>query len=539
MRKERLTRPRLPLNRHLHGHRLDSRGRNAAGLGGIGSYFFIEAGKMKFKVTLTRSRGWRTWRADRRLYRVTFVSAHDSLSAEDHLILNMACNDAILQLVQAVVNDVQRRHRIAGRPENALVRLALTADGLTHPVLSQMANLFHPDLIGDFIDTVTNVFVSHAEVSIEDGFEFDVVVIDDATQPGLIYAAGRGKTYRREKTWTFPQPEKWKKYGFHTKRFMKLMPDFSQADAEYANCCLLAAIVYSLRYNRSQRETDAKYVVMSRINNGFMTNQSAAQKHRSEKAVEVLRQEMGSVVDDKNLNLSVFRMCNIFNPLLAAEVEKLGINLVLYRDDANFKPVLQLPEVYDHSKESVHVLLLHSVGNVHHASSILRPWTFNSKYLNMGTYCMYCKREFSGRYALQHKCSSRMMPQRCSKCGMVKRTPEMYYDNTVAKMVCEDVKDYEERCRRCRKMFFSEHCMKMHNLDCRTNTKQCPDCGQVYRDETGKLHKCYTVFCRHCLRRHPIDEAAGDGSHFCEMRRPEPQKKYNKMAFFDTGMQFN
>lgn len=33
----------------------------------------------------------------------------------------------------------------------------------------------------------------------------------------------------------------------------------------------------------------------------------------------------------------------------------------------------------------------------------------------------------------------------------------------------------------------------------------------------------------------PAEEAAGEGGHFCEMKRPQPQKYYEKMAFFDTG----
>ena len=497
MRKRKVwTRPRLPANSNSLGRAFDRgyrvrRSRHVA----QGNTFMVETSGLRFRVTLTSSRGWRTWRLDRRLYRVTYVDSHEALSQEDHFILNLACNNALYDLIRNVLSDVQTRHRRAGRPVSALVKLSLNARGLEFPVMSPMTELFHPNIVPDFLDNVMNAFSSHQEISVEDGFELDFTVIDDKDKPNLVYAAGSGKTYCKANLGKFPRPERWDKFGMQSKRFIKVMPNFP---GRYQNCCLLAAIVYCMRHNHSQRAggKDKTFEVMKRINNGLDKEGKKKQQKRREKAADALREEMDQVVGHHDLNLDAFRVAAMFEPVLRTELAKLKVNFVLFLDSVGFKPVMQIPEVYNPQLECVQILLIKIEDNLYHAASILRPHTFNSEYLNVGYYCVHCKKEYSAKYGRFHKCVGIKKDNTCKKCRRARFKPGMYLDNVVQKNVCLEDCHYEQKCKHCGQTCWSKDCYTAHKSICHSHTEQCEGCGQFYKTDKGK-HVCGSKFCRY------------------------------------------
>ena len=528
-------RPVLPTNTLFLGGALGRRRRRGVRARHLvpGMSFFVETNGLRFKVTLTSARKWKTWRLDRRLYRVSFVEADDDVSQEDHLVLNMACNNALFDLVEEVLKDVQTRHLRAGRPREALLKLSLNADGLDMPVMSPMTQLFNPRNVPDFLDAVMNAFSSHHEISVEDGFELDFTVVDDVEQPNLVYAAGSGKTYSRKAMAKFPRPSRWEKFGMQGKRYVMLMPNFQ---GRYEDCCLLSALVFGLAYNRNQRRSngDPTFQVMKRINNGFQRNAKDKQHRRRLQAAECLKEEINQVVERCQIDVAAFKVCSITGQRLKEEVEKLGINLVVYTDKKAFKSFMQIPREHDSTRETVHVLLMHTSENVYHASCILKPWTFYNKHLNLGTYCVYCKKEYSWRYGRFHKCAGLKKHQKCHKCRRVLLGDGMYLDRTVKKTICIDTPGHCEKCLYCSQELRSKDCSKAHHNLCFKAMTMCDGCGYFYKKEDEDKHVCDSIYCRYCRKRYKPDPLA-DGGHFCEMKRPSQQECYEKMAFFDTG----
>ena len=496
----------------------------------------IDIDGLKFRVKLDYSRRWETFRTDRRMYRVRVVES--TVPAENHLVENLRLNNGLERLLSELLGHARSAHRAAGRTRDALATLTLSSDSLTYPIISDLFPLYDDQLIVSFLEQVKMVLHSKQEVSLDESFNIDVTVIDTPDNDRLLWTAGGGgsKVYRDNRLWDFPRPKQWKELGLGNRGFY-MMPTISPKDRMFHNCCLLFAIVFSMAENRRRRLIHAGEVdeasdlgLLHRINATGKTRLSKAKAERTRtRAAAFLRRLVKETVENYGLDVEAFRDCHVPDDSLRNEADKLGVNLWVYKDSSNFQPVLTHPETFDRTKESVHVLLVSLEQGFYHAASITVIKTFDSKYLKQGTPCLFCKGTYTQKFVHQHKCGA---SNRCDKCRRLKKVPGDYIDSVQKSVYCHAPFNKKVvQCQNCEKHFGSVKCFKDHRKFCFDDSKVCPDCRQVYRISLG--HSCDKIYCHTC-REHVYPElSAGDGLHFCPMKKPQPAKKTERLFFFD------
>lgn len=430
---------------------------------------------------------------------------------------------AIQQLLERVVQRVQQDHLAAGRPRSALAVISLSFDEIDYPMNSQMHGLFDPLLIPSFFSMLKNVMVSKRTLTVNQEFFLHVTVIDDEDDPAQLWVAGPKND----------APKDWDALSLGKKRHLYLMPSFDN-ESRFADCCLLSAITFSMTFNEHQRRrltggVSRNFCNVRQINAGEK-GKGPRVLQRRKKAERHLHNRIAEVVETHSLNLHVFRECLTPSEELKREIEKLNINLVCYKDESRFKPFFQWPNQFDAKKQSVHVLLV-KLGSAdkYHAASILKPEAYHCNFMKQGSYCPRCKKNFTTKYALRHRCSGAVS---CTRCRKPKLQQDDYYDMSVKEATCSAPREPLLSCKRCKNSFGSMQCYEDHKARCFHDSTYCLECGQVYRKSRGK-HMCGQRFCRYCSTKYTPDESLGEGQHHCEQKRPKPPQSFSKIGVFD------
>ena len=491
---------------------------------GGGLEFRVNVGGLVFLVREGRSLRWRNFMTERRCFRVMLERPDGN---DDDVVLEaIRAEEAMEQLMRKILNEVRRLHKLARRPATALAMLTLDFAEIEWPMNSNIGQLFSESLETEFMSMVKMLIVSKKAISIDDKFEFLVTIVDHEDRDDLIWAAGGPN-------WDFERPENWNLLDFSKKKSIYLMP-IHQSDHRYADCCVLAAIAFCMRFNRHQRlkaEGQAgDFDVLKPIR--WELGAARQTQFRIQKARDKLKWCMDQLVSDYDLDVEAFRSCDVTSDVFRREVTKLGINLVIYKDSCNYQKFVQLPETYMPEKETVHVLLVDLLpkSTVLHSAAITIPAAYHSASLGNGSYCPRCSKHFSTRFVSQHRC---IAGKTCVKCKRVKHEDGMYRDAEVDKTLCFDhsLADGNLQCPRCKKHFRGNECLRAHKLYCNSATLFCEDCKMTYR--RGYEHVCGGVYCPVCDKYYVEDEMASDARHHCPMKKPRPPKRFDKIAFFD------
>ena len=205
--------------------------------------FRVDVGGLVFLVREGQSRRWRNFLTERRCFRVMLESSGNG--GEDVVLEAVRAEEAIEVLMKKILAEVRRMHKRARRPATALAMLSLDFAEIEWPINSNIGHLFSDALETDFMEMVKMLLVSKRSISINDKFEFLVTIVDHEDSDDLFWGAGPPK-------WDFKRPENWNLLEFSKKKSVYLMPFPPNEDA-YADCCVLAAIAFCMRFNRHQR----------------------------------------------------------------------------------------------------------------------------------------------------------------------------------------------------------------------------------------------------------------------------------------------
>ena len=486
--------------------------------------FRVEVGGLVFLVREGQSMRWTNFMTERRCFRIMLERVGQG--AEDVVLEAIRAEEAMELLVRKIVKEVRRMHKMAKRPASALAMLSLDFAEIEYPINSDIGPLFSDTLETDFLAMVKALIVSKKSISVNDKFEFLVTVVDQENRDDLVFGAGGPN-------WNFKRPENWNLLEFSKKKSIYLMP-IPENEDRYADCCVLAAVAFCMRFNWHQRlAADGRkgdFDVLKPIR--WEAGAARQTRYRIDKAREKLKWCMNQLVAEFDLNVEVFRNCDVTSADFKREILKLGVNLVVYKDSCNFQKFVQIPEVYMEGKECVHVLLVDLLpkSSVLHAAAITVPAMYHCSGLGNGSYCPRCKKHFSTRFVSQHSCTG---GETCNKCKRLKLAEGMYIDAEVKKTLCSDhaAPDAGLECGKCKRHFRGKDCMQAHKLYCNSSTLFCEECKMTYRK--GYKHVCGGVYCRVCDNYYVADETASDARHHCPMKKAVPPKKFDKIAFFD------
>ena len=507
----------------------------------------------RFRIRNTVNRRWRNFHTQRRMFAVDFIRDENQGDENHHLFVNLRVTRALYEIILTAVEIVRSDHRSNGRAENALALLTIRADGLDYPVSTGVGGLFQDSLITELFGRVDQVLTSKQSLSLELGFGLDITIIDNPQQPEQIWAAGRRrKVYKDEKLWTFNRPLAWKKKGIFTRKGFYPAPFFEDSEDLFKNCCILSVLAFAKARQRSQDNVSrgenpcTKYKILERyIKKAFQATNllvGDSESYRVRRAIHVLREEMRELVSDHNLNIEVFRNCDIYSPAFREEIEKLDINVTIYKDVVFFKPVFQYPRVFDLSKPSVQILLVRTVDNLYHAVFVAGEKALSNDIMKLKTFCKLCRKSYSRQYYHRHKCPylCRREISVCKVCNKIVYKEEYHKNLDNEEMFCVRLdnaipEDENQNCGVCDKRFKSLSCKKGHEKICNKNYRYCEECKTGYIYDAGRAHECGTRYCRVCQKYVPNDDKidSDQGGHHCEMRRPMPQTKYSRVAFFD------
>ena len=507
----------------------------------------------RFRIRNTVNRRWQNFHTQRRMFAVDFLGDENNRDENNHLFVNLRVTRALYEIILTAVEIVRRDHRDNGRPENALALLTIRADDLDYPISTGVGGLFQDGLITELFGRVDQVLTSKQSLSLERGFGVDITIVDNPQRPEQIWAAGRRrKVYKDEKLWTFNRPLAWKNKCIFTRRGFYPMPFFDNSEDHYRNCCMLAVLAYAKARQRSSELVSqgqnpcTKYKTLERyIKRAFRAENllvGDAESYYIRRTINILREEMSEMVRDYNLNVETFRNCDIYSAAFCEEIQKLDVNLIIHKDIVSFKPVFHYPRVFDLSKPLVRVLLVKTVDNVYHSVFVSGDQALSNDVMKLKTYCKLCRKSYSRQYYYRHRCaySSRRGISTCNVCNKIIYTDEFYKSADNEEMFCVRLnnpipEEENQGCEICGKLFKSLSCKRGHEKICNKNYLFCEKCKTGYIYDRNHEHECGTRYCRVCQKYVPNDDKidSDQGGHHCEMRRPMPQAKYCRVAFFD------
>ena len=498
--------------------------------------FYLTVGGLTFQVLPRRNQRWKNFMTIRRMFRVHLVHKEEGAN---HFLDMMMLDDSLRVLVTEVIEHVRANHRRSGRSLNALAMLSLQTEGMDSPINTSIGKLFSDSIVHDMFARLQNMLQSKNNIKVQDGFFFDVLVVDDQERPDAFHIAGTGRKYkhfRGDSLWKFTRPKNWKK----SLQSVAIMPDLS-ADPELKDKCLLAAIVYSMSYNKSRRlryglncEKDTfRFQEINRLTTAC-DEVSGSNRRRIRVHQRKFRTLMFEYAERYNLDLSKFENAEL-NEELEEELKKLNVNVVIVTDSSNFRPVFTCPDQHDTKRETVWILLVKlGEDDVRHAASILRPYAKMDNGRALKNHCLICRKDYAPSYFPKHRC--RKGGKKCSLCRRRLLKPEDYVDCEVIKTSCAaslGKVNCAKNCKSCNAFFEDQHCLTAHRKYCSGNMAFCVKCRKTYKKD--KVHLCHSVFCRACLQRYSIHETPEKAyGHQCEMKRPKPQKAFHRLAIFDT-----
>ncbi len=448
----------------------------------------------------------------------------------------MALEEALRQILVAVLEELRREHRRRGRGA-ALIRLVLTHPDLEYPVMSSTASLDNANIVADVFDKLETLLKSKKELDLEKDFGIEASIVDDPNRPELFYLAGL-KTFTSQIHWTLNFPPKWKTsapMAYGSKNTF-IMPDIPR-DPAFADCCLLAAVVFGMAHRKLlQGQDTGDWSKLRRIN-----SPGAGAGHRKDRdtANITLRTLLVTAKAEFDLDVDAWKRIK-FRPdneeqelLLRREVDKLGISLEIVSDASSYATVFRHPKELGWKRMRIVVLSLTLLeANYMHAAYVRNPDAKTLYDNGFKSSCPFCGRKVSYQSLLTHLCNPAF--QKCQACKRKLVHPEAYLDEQVNKFFCPGGEGYEEKCDHCnRKRWSDARCRTIHKRFCNEGHKRCAECGGAYWKE--EEHQCGTVWCGVCKKKVPRVSFGGEkkDGHVCVMAKPKPNANPVKLAFYD------
>ncbi len=379
-------------------------------------------------------------------------------------------------------------------------------------------------------------------------FLFQASIVD-VPDPSLFWLAGREKkdfsTFTKERQWRLNLPPEWvagnRKMHLFGKGNLFVAP-FIEQDPLFQNCCLLAAVAIGIAHRREMQEVlrlgGERRSSCTSLWKALKSINSFGSKNVYERrflALERLRSFMERLVEEFNLDVEVFRNCDLQKgdgDALRRELDKMGVSLQVLRESAGYQEIFMHPrrEAWKRMRLCV-VSLSFLQGEISHTGYIADPDADQLQRKGLKTACLFCQEKYSRNWLPVHKCRSSL--PKCRLCRRKFRPPNAYIDFLTQRLYCLPSADgYSKNCEDCRKDFPTRACYRAHRKFCCKSKKICEDCGVLYSKEN--YHSCGRVFCRSC-RSYKDAELSdeGVGSHQCRMLRPNEQEEVDRLGFFD------
>ena len=431
------------------------------------------------------------------------------------------------QVLRRVLARVRRSLGPGADLERYVGQVTVISDGLDIPVVGDSVALSTDFALHSALRRLHVVLQSKRHLRLDGSFKVHVLV-HDTSPPG----AAQSPVRRVGHTETASRLARLGVWDPRAGKRPALVPaDADLAGPEFADCCLLLAIVLGLARLEDLAAGDeplpnSDYRILRRA----LLRRDALAHSDVVAAGDVLRHRADRLLRRAGLSAADFSDVAV-DHTLRLKVDRLRINLNLYEAVGGYNRLFSHPLVYDAARPNIDLLLV-SVPNsslsahcalIESRRSLFR---FQSKML-----CYFCDRHYGIRNFDVHKCSRY---PRCARCRRRTLRPGDYRDAEVSARCCvEDPEGRAVACPRCSMTTLGGECLRVHLRNCRRyQLRRCDRCGKFRQGGAGRaVHDCSRpLYCTVCHTHYGDDV----GRHVCQMARPSPPKTMPRLVVWDT-----
>ena len=381
--------------------------------------------------------------------------------------------------------------------ERYVGQVTVLSDGLDQPVVGNSVPLSTDFALHSALRRLHVVLQSKKHLKLDGTFRVHVLVHD--TSPAAeapVRRVGHTETARRLNRLGVWDPNA-------GPRPAVVPADADLAGPEFADCCLLLAIVLGLARLEDLAAGDgplpnSDYRILRRA----LLRRDKLARVDVVAAGEVLRHRADRLLRSAGLSAADFSDVAV-DHALRLKVDKLRINLNLYEAVGGYGRLFSHPLVYDAARPNIDLLLVSVPSSPLSAHCALIEsrrslFRFRKKML-----CYFCDRHYSLDYFDVHKCSRY---PRCGRCRRRTLRPDDYRDAEVSARCCvEDPEGPAVACPRCSLTTLGGDCLRVHLQNCRRQRlRRCGRCGKVHQGGAGgDDHDCSRpLYCTVCHTLH-------------------------------------
>ncbi len=161
-------------------------------------------------------------------------------------------------------------------------------------------------------------------------------------------------------------------------KWLTFMPEFA---GRLEDCCLATALLYGISYNQEMKANEGKKTLRVPITEGWkaLSRLNAKDANRAANARQYLYEQTLAMCEERGLDPKEFHLTDLES--LPSKVDKLGVNLHVYSQEAGYQLAFKWPQKTSAEREMVNVLTVENpCRNVQHCGIIKRiGYFFSSK----------------------------------------------------------------------------------------------------------------------------------------------------------------